>query len=158
MSYATITDLEAAYSVALFGRLCVRTDDPDPVPGPTIILRQQAALDEAAGVMDGYFQPSYSVPVMTSVPSGLSSLRGCCCVLAVAVLVGQKGYVRGSEDESLILRAEVWRSWLRDVSAGKVQIPGASATDASNAGSAPRKDHFVMSKRHAIHDLDRRYR
>ena len=158
MAYATSPDLTTAYSASLLGRLCVRADDPVPVDPTVQDARVAAALDGASGVMDGYFQSGYNVPVQTSIPSGLTSLRDCCCVLAIAVLVGQKGYVRGSEDESLILRAEVWRAWLRDVAKGIVQIPGASAFDASSDGSAPRLPFIVSSKCRFIRNVDRRFR
>lgn len=157
MAYATTRDLADAYSTALLGRLCVRSDDSIPMDPALIASRTQAALDEAAGLMDGYFQPCYSVPVQTAIISGITSLRGCACVLAVASLVRQKGYVRGSEDESLIVAAETWRSWLRDVSKGVVQIPGASAFDGVTAGSAPRQAYLVSSKRPFVPGVDRRF-
>jgi phage gp36-like protein len=158
MAYATSSDLTNAYSASLLGRLCVRADDPVPLDPAVQAARVAAALDGGSGVMDGYFQAGYNVPVQTAVPSGLTSLRDCCCVLAVATLVGQKGYVRGSEDESLMIRAETWRAWLRDVSKGIVQIPGASASDANSTGSAPRTAFLVSSKSRYIRNVDRRFR
>ena len=159
MAYATITDLETTYSVSLFLRLCVRADDPSPVDPTLVAARKTAALEEASGFMDSYFQVCYNVPVQTTIDSALATLRNCCCVLAVASLVRQKGYVRGSEDESLIIAQDSWRSWLRDVSKGSSQVPGASATDASLApgGSAPRQSFFVASERREVRGLNRRF-
>ena len=159
MAYATITDLENAYSVSLFLRLCVRADDPDPVDPTLVASRKTAALSDASGLMDSYFQVCYNVPVQTAVDSALATLRNCCCVLAVASLVRQKGYVRGSEDESLIIAQDSWRSWLRDISKGAGQIPGASATDGSLApgSSAPRESFYVASERRQVPHLNRRF-
>lgn len=158
MAYATQAELVTAYSASLLERLCIRADDPTPLDPTVQAARITAALDEASGLMDGYFQSGYSVPVQTAIPSGLTSLRNCACVLAISALVRQKGYVRGSEDESLVISADTWRGWLRDVAKGVVQIPGASAFDTSSTGSAPRQSFLVHSKRPFVPGVDFRFR
>ena len=158
-SYCSIAELDDAYGQNLFERLCVRSDETSPVAPATIQARKQAALDEASGYMDGYFQPAYYIPVQTTQPSGLANLRQCCGVLAVASLVRQKGYVARSEDESLVIAADPWRKWLRDVAAGVVQIPGASQFDGQShpGASAPRVGMVFKSFEPEVYDLQGRY-
>jgi phage gp36-like protein len=160
MAYATQADLETRYSSSLLRRLATRADDsPLPIADDTLALRVTAALEEASGLMDGYFQPCYYVPVSTTNLSGLALLVNCCAVLAVASLVRQHGYVAKSEDESLVVSAETWRSWLRDTAKGVVQIPGASATDSnpSSDQSSPRSSFQAHSAPPAFRGLDYRY-
>lgn len=160
MAYATQTDLETRYSVALLRRLATRADDdPLPIADATLATRVAAALEEASGLMDGYFQPCYHVPIATTNEAGLSVLLSCCAVMTVASLVRQHGWVAKSEDESLVLAAEYWKGWLRDTSKGLVQIPGASATDEnpSRSQSAPRNSVKALSAPPAFGALDYRY-
>lgn len=157
MSYATIADLQDAYSDALLIRLAMRSDDPTPLPDPTRDSRIQLCLDNASGLMDSYFQTAYSVPFVTTFPAALMVLRNCCMNLAIADLVRQHGYVARSEDESLVIAADVWRKWLRDIQEGKAQLPGASLLQPALDAAAPRRGLVVASYPHDVYGLNHRY-
>lgn len=159
MAYSTLTEFADVYGSSLLERICTRADDPADVPQPLIDARATAALDEASAFMDAYFQPSYFVPVVTTNASGLLSLRNCCHVLAMAALVRYKGYVAKSEDESLVIAADIWRGWLKEIARGGAQIPGASASDAAPGPnvSAPRNAMIFKSEEAFIPSFNERY-
>lgn len=160
MAYATITDLQAAYSDSLLSRLAVRSDDPDPLPSGTRDARVNLCLDNSSGLMDSYFQSGYYTPIVTTFAAALQVLRNCCMVLTVADLVRQKGYVARSEDESLVIAADPWRKWLRDIQEGKAQIPGASllAGPSTPGAAAPRTSFVAISMPPDVFALNNRFR
>lgn len=146
MAYATLAQLEISYSRNLLERLATRSGD-DLVPDDaTIDLRCQAALDAAAGVMDGYLAMVYAVPTVSTLQTVMDALRQCNCALAISDLVLQKGYVVGSEDEQLVSAASKhWLNWLTRIVSGKVILPGASAIPGVD-GVGPMESFFVTSE------------
>lgn len=159
MAYSTLANFANVYGQSLLNRICTRADDDDPIPPLLVDARASDALDEASAFMDGYFQPSYFVPVVTTNASALLTFRNCCHVLAMAALVRYKGFVAKSEDESLIVAADIWRGWLKEIARGTAQIPGASALDATPGpgSSAPRNAMVFISEQAFIPNFNERF-
>lgn len=155
MAYATLAQLQTSYSRDLLARLATRSGD-DLVPDDTTIdLRCQAALDASTGVMDGFLALVYAVPVSSPLATVMDALRACCCALAIADLVLQKGYVVGSEDEQLVGAASKhWTNWLQRLASGKAVLPGASSVPA-DGGIAPADGFFVQSEPAFFAPVDR---
>lgn len=146
MAYSTYLQLVESYGASLLTRLASRRDDPSTLDPAVVEARCLAALEEASGFMDGFFQTVHVVPVVTTVASGLSLLRNCCEQIAISYLVLRRGYLPRSEDETLVLAQDRWRAFLRDVSSGKATIPGVAASDAAAAGSLPSDGFFIGSE------------
>lgn len=155
MAYSTFADLVSSYGLPLLERLSARADDVDPIDPTLVSDRVAMALEDAAGFMDGYFQGLYSIPVLTAAPSGVSSLRACCSAVTISTLVNQKGYVRNSEDESLVLAGDRWKNWLKDVAKGLVTIPGSGQISPAPTDSAPPVNFVTFSKATMYPTMDR---
>lgn len=146
MAYSTFAQLVETYGSPLLTRLASRRDDPSNIDPLVVESRCVAALDQASGFMDGFIQVSHSVPVVTTVAPGIALLRSCCEEVAISYLVTRRGYLPRSEDETLVLNQDRWRSFLRDVSSGRATIPGIAESDASSGGSAPAESFAVASE------------
>ncbi len=146
MAYSTYAQIVDTYGLPLITRLASRRDDHSPLDVAVVTTRVTAALEEASGFMDGFFQMVHAVPVQTTVASGISLLRSCCEQLAIAFLVVHRGYIRNSEDESLVLAQDRWRSFLQRVADGKATIPGIGESDLSGLGSQPSQGFYVSSE------------
>lgn len=146
MAYSTYAQTVNSYGLPLLERLCTRRDDATPIASTLVQLRVNAALEEASGFMDGFFQVVHTVPVVTISASGLALLRSCCEQVAISFLVTRRGYIPRSEDETLVIAQDRWISFLRSVSSGKATIPGIAASDIAAGGSIPAQSLFVASE------------
>lgn len=146
MAYSTYAQIVDTYGLSLITRLASRRDDPSPLDVAVVTARVTAALEEASGFMDGFFQMVHAVPVQTTVASGISLLRSCCEQISIAFLVTHRGYLRNSEDETLVMAQDRWRSFLQRVADGKATIPGIGESDLSGLGSQPPQGFYVSSE------------
>lgn len=142
MSYCSYSDFGLIYSAGLLERLCTRAGDIDQATPVEVEARSQMALDSSSGLMDSFFLNVYPVPLSTTFPGTLATLRNCNAALAISELVIQKGYIQGSEDEQLVSSRRVWLDWLSSVRNGKTSIPGVSTTPGADQASAP--ESFVV--------------
>lgn len=147
MAYSTFAQMVESYGAPLLDRLCTRRDDATPINPVLVQSRVLASMEEASGFMDGFFQMVMVVPVVTASPAGIALLRNCCEQIAVSYLVTRRGYLPRSEDETLVIAQDRWRSFLRSVADGQATIPGASAADSAAAGgTAPDPGFYIGSE------------
>jgi phage gp36-like protein len=114
VTYATQQDL-----VTRFGEqsLIDLTDRADPPLGEIDAAVVAVAIADAQAEIDGYLAVRYALPVTVSA----DRLRSVMCDLVRYRLHGDR------VTEEVRARFEDARAWLRDVSAGRVVLPGASA-------------------------------
>lgn len=148
MSYCSFSDFGTIYSAGLLERLCTRAGDIDQATPVEVEARSQMALDSAAGLMDSFFVGVYPVPLQTTFPGTLATLRNCNAALAISELVVQKGYIQGTEDEQLVTTRRVWLDWLASVRNGKTAVPGVSTTPGADQVAGP--DAFFVSSEEAF--------
>lgn len=112
MAYATTTDL-ARLGIAATAIAAVSS---------TI---QEAALEAASVLADGYLRGRYTLPLTTW---GEDLTRAVCAIAAWDILC-QRGFDpnRGG-DVAIETRANAATSWLKDVSAGRVVVSGGNTT------------------------------
>lgn len=147
MAYATFAQFITLYSRGLLDRVCTRAGDVDLNVTPDTEGRAGMALDSASGVMDSFFVGVYPVPLSVTYPSTLATLRNCCCALAIAELIIQRGYTVGSEDEQLVIQSRrQWLDWLSSVRNGKTQLPGVSTEQVDPDQLVPADGFFVTSE------------
>lgn len=86
---------------------------------------QEEALDAASAEADSYLRARYVVPFTT----WGADLRQCVCALAAETILTTQGYSpEAGRDDVVSARASRWRTWLRDVSAGKAHVSGGATT------------------------------
>lgn len=146
MAYCTYSNLVETYGLPLLERLASRRDDVSPLDPAILEARIVASSEKASAFMDGFFQVQHVVPIMTVVPSGLMLLRSCCEQMTISDLLTTRGYLPRSEDETLVIATDRWRSWLRSVADGKATIPGVIASDSAGVGSTPAMGFVVESE------------
>lgn len=99
---------------------------------------QEDALDAASAEADSYLRARYVVPFTT----WGADLTQCVAALAAETLMTTRGYAPDAgRDDVLSARASRWRTWLRDVSAGKAHVSGGATTPTSERharASSPR--------------------
>ena len=126
MAYATTTDL------ARFGL-------PSAALSGIATATQEAALDAASAFADSYLRSRYGALPLTSYGVDLTQ---CVCALAAETILTTRGFdATRANGDSVTLRAENARTWLRDVSAGRAAVSGgnttAAATPIARASTAP---------------------
>jgi len=126
MAYATTTDL------ARFGL-------PSAALSGIATATQEAALDAASVFADSYLRSRYGTLPLTSYGVDLTQ---CVCALAAETLLTTRGFdATRANGDSVTLRADNARAWLRDVSAGRAAVSGgnttATATPIARASTAP---------------------
>lgn len=146
MAYCTFNQLVDTYGLPLLERLASRRDDQAHLDVVLLNTRVMGSAEKASAFMDGFFQVQHVVPIVTAIPSGLMLLRSCCEQMTISDLLTTRGYLPRSEDETLVIATDRWRSWLRSVADGKATIPGVIASDAAGAGSAPAMGFVVDSE------------
>lgn len=86
---------------------------------------QEEALDAASAEADSYMRARYVVPFT----AWGTDLRQCVCALAAETILTARGYnPAAGRDDVISARAARWRTWLRDVSAGKAHVSGGATT------------------------------
>lgn len=124
MSYATLSDL-----IARFGeREIVDLTDRTGV-GAVDEAIAQAALDEAASMIDGYLRDRYALPVAAPVPAVLARIA---CDLARFYLAAERA------TEEMRDRHDAARRLLADIASGRVRL-GIAAPDPLTDGLAAAK-------------------
>ncbi len=115
MAYATRTDLDAmGYPSATLAGVSTTIQD--------------AALDAASSLVDGYLVRRFTLPLS----AWGDDLRRAVVHIAAWDLLCRRGFRPGDgADEAVRMRYEDAMSWLKDVSAGRVEPQG--VTDASPA-------------------------
>jgi phage gp36-like protein len=126
MAYATTTDL-------------TRFGLPSAALSGIATAAQEAALDAASVFADSYLRSRYGTLPLTSYGVDLTQ---CVCALAAETLLTTRGFdATRANGDSVTLRADNARAWLRDVSAGRAAVSGgnttAAATPIARASSAP---------------------
>lgn len=150
MPYATLANLVESYNQDLLDRLATRAgEDGTAVDHPAkVSARATQQLLAASGTIDGYLQSRYAVPVVTPSLSFRAALQECCCAIAVANLVMQKGFLAESEDESLIAFVQkryfnAPNGWLYQIGKGIIVIPGA-VSDVTEEGQTAAIDGYAI--------------
>lgn len=119
--YATVTDLESAFSTAEL--IFLSNLDSGYTPGGTVGTVDEdkinRALVQASARINPYLQSRYSLP-LASIPEVLNQ---CCCDLARSILE------KNQERAETIDRRKEWLTFLRDLAAGRVSL-GLDSTDA----------------------------
>jgi phage gp36-like protein len=146
MAYCTFQNLVDTYGLPVLERLASRRDDPSNIDPAVIEARVVASTEKASAFMDGFFQVLHVVPILTNVPSGQMLLRSCSEQMTISDLLTTRGYLPRSEDETLVIATDRWRSWLRSVADGKATIPGVIVSDTSGLGSLPALGFVVNSE------------
>jgi len=83
------------------------------------------ALDAASAEADSYLRARYVVPFTT----WGADLKQCVAALAAETILTSRGYnPEAGRDDVVSARAARWRTWLRDVSAGKAHVSGGATT------------------------------
>lgn len=95
--------------------------------------QQQAALDAASDVADGYLRSRFQLPLVAPYTSDLK--RAVCAIAAFDLLTVGGFNPEPGGDEVIAKRADDARAWLRDVADGRVTP---ALTDSSSASPAPR--------------------
>lgn len=149
MPYATYAQFEEAYHFEFLQRIALRAGES--VADAVVQARCEASLLACSGIMDGYLNRVYAVPVSSPLESTAAALRDCCMALAVSDLIGQKGYVEGSEDASLVdgvakRYLNKPNGWLYLIASGTAVLPGAADTSSSDDIVAPSQGWFVTSE------------
>lgn len=86
---------------------------------------QEDALDAASAEADSYLRARYVVPFT----SWGDDLRQCVAAIAAETLLTTRGYnPQAGRDDVIANRADRWRSWLKDVSAGRAHVSGCTTT------------------------------
>ncbi|MGL4462061.1 MAG: phage protein Gp36 family protein [Planctomycetia bacterium] len=124
--YCTADDLTARASQA--GVLAAADDDADGVlAGGETAAAVHAALEAAAAAIDAAIEP-----VVQDDPSGNAWLRHAAVALAVEHLAARRG---GVAPPSLVAAADRVRADLAEVRAGRLRIPGLSASESLQRGA-----------------------
>jgi len=113
MSYITQPEMEARFSVADLIALTDRAEPPAGVINATVL---NEALDQASGLLDGYINRQYVVPV--AAPT--ADLKLHCCNIAYYLLHRDSAPEKVTKDYEFALR------WARDVADARIQLPGAT--------------------------------
>lgn len=117
MAYCTITDLEARLEGGM-DTLIELSDQATPPTGALNTVVVNAAIDDAAAMIDSYLASRYTLP-FASVPRMLRKVN---VDIALPILAGKRAKEQMLDDRDAALK------WLKDVAAGTASI----GIDASN--------------------------
>ena len=112
MAYATTTDL---------ARLGIASAALTGMATPT----QEAALEAASVLADGYLRGRYTLPLTAW---GEDLTRAVCAIAAWDLLCARGFDPNRSGDAAIEARAATATSWLKDVAAGRVRLSGGNTT------------------------------
>ena len=140
MSYATPSDLDRVWGIAQIDLVSI-----DASLGRRDDNKIAAALDDASAQVDSYCARRYPLPLTLSDP-GLRLVTGSVCDIAVARLATSAGRMT----EIIQTRHDQAMTWLRDIAAGKADLP--LAASAGSAAAAP-----PISPNEAVLEADERF-
>lgn len=127
MAYAQKSDLIDRFGERELVQLTDRTHTPPSTVDDVVVGR---ALDDAAGLIDGYLGKVYALP-LASIPANLIKLSA---DIARYYLHG-----KSADKDSAVTRAHGEAiAWLKDVAAGRVQLDAGGEVPATVPGSAGR--------------------
>lgn len=106
------------------------------------LARLQRQIEVCSAYIDGYLAAVATLPLPADTAQA-GTLAECCLALARADLADDSDNATDRIDEA----AKTWRAWLRDVSAGKVQVVASSGStgDGSTGGGRVRSGHAASS-------------
>lgn len=97
---------------------------------------QQAALDSASGVTDGYLAARFNLPLVAPFPPDLVQAV---CSIAAYTLLSRRGYnPEAGSDQNVRLRYEDAMKWCRDVSDNRAHPQVTQAASVLGAPLPPR--------------------
>lgn len=128
MSYATEADIDAVYGTALLDLLAMGESIEDEEPARDT-ARIERALEEAAGIVNGYVSSRHPLP-LSSVPPLLKTLT---IDLAVHRLAARPGMMTTEIEE----RAKIAHKTLEAIGAGRAGLGLPTPSPEAQASDAP---------------------